>query len=199
MIKSIDLINKIKEILDKEEILEQDLDNIENLTLNKYKFNGKENDINLNELELFKNLKTLTLINFSINKDIIKIINEHNFLWAIQFSSCNLSEVMPINQRVSKLIFDYCQNFKPELINNNEIIKIIGSKIDLKELNKLNNTKELYLQDCKIKNLEEILKYNKLELLNLGGSNVENDIVLNKLDKNIKVYFKEEYHPVGGV
>ena len=58
MIKSIDLINKIKEILDKEEILEQDLDNIENLTLNKYKFNGKENDINLNELELFKNLKT---------------------------------------------------------------------------------------------------------------------------------------------
>ena len=199
MIKSIDLLNKIKEILDKEEILEQDLNNIENLTLNKYKLNGKESDINLSELYFFKNLRTLTLINFSINKDFIMIINELKFLWAIQFSSCNFEDVVPINESVSQLIFDYCKNFKCELINNNKIIRIIGSEIDLKQLNKIDNTKELYLQDCKVKNTEVILKYNKLELLNLDGSNVENDIILNKLDKRIKIYFKDEYHPVGGV
>lgn len=199
MIKSVDLLNKTKEILDKDEISEQDLNNIEHLTLNKYKLSGKESDINLSELYLFKNLRTLTLINFSINKDFIKIINELKFLWAIQFSSCGFEEVVPINQSVSQLIFDYCKNFKCELINNNKIIKIIGSEIDLKQLNKIDNTKELYLQDCKIKNTEEILKYNKLELLNLDGSNVENDNILDKLDKRIRVYFKDEYHPVGGV
>lgn len=199
MIKSVDLLNKTKEILDKDEISEQDLNNIEHLTLNKYKLNGKESDINLSELYFFKNLRTLTLINFSINKDFIKIINEVKFLWAIQFSSCGFEDVVPINQSVSQLIFDYCKNFKCELINNNKIIKIIGSEVDLKQLNKIDNTKELYLQDCKIKNTEEILKYNRLELLNLDGSNVENDNILDKLDKRIRVYFKDEYHPVGGV
>ena len=199
MIKSVDLLNKIKEILDKEEISEKDLNSLEHLTLNKYKLNGKESDINLSELYLFKNLRTLTLINFSINKDFINIINEFKFLWAIQFSSCNFEDVVPINQSVSQLIFDYCKNFKSELINNNKIIRIIGSKIDLKQLNKLDNTKELYLQNCNVRNTEEILKYNKLELLNLDGSNVENDNILDKLDKRIRVYFKDEYHPVGGV
>ena len=172
---------------------------MEHLTLNKYKLNGKESDINLSELYLFKNLRTLTLINFSINKDFIKIINELKFLWAIQFSGCDIEDAVPINQSVSQLIFDYCKNFKCELINNNKIIKIIGSEIDLRQLNKIDNTKELYLQDCKIKNTEEILKYNRLELLNLDGSNVENDNILDKLDKRIRVYFKDEYHPVGGV
>lgn len=199
MIKSVDLLNKTKEILDKDEISEQDLNSIEHLTLNKYKLNGKESDINLSELYLFKNLRTLTLINFSINKDFIKIINELKFLWAIQFSGCDIEDAVPINQSVSQLIFDYCKNFKCELINNNKIIKIIGSEIDLRQLNKIDNTKELYLQDCKIKNTEEILKYNRLELLNLDGSNVENDNILDKLDKRIRVYFKDEYHPVGGV
>ena len=41
MIKSVDLLNKTKEILDKDEISEQDLNNIEHLTLNKYKLSGK--------------------------------------------------------------------------------------------------------------------------------------------------------------
>lgn len=199
MIQSTDLLDKVKDILGKDKVLESDFSNVEDLTLNKYKFNGKENDIDLSELRYFKNLKTLTLINFQIDKEIIKSINDNDFLWAIQFSSCKFKDIIPVKQEVDYLILDYCENINLELINNNKTVKIIGSEVDLKQLKQMDKIESLYLQDCKIKNTEEILKYKKLKLLNLDGSILENNDILKKLYKNIKIYYKDEYHPVGGM
>ena len=56
MIKSIDLYNMIKENLGQTEIIEKNLEDVKNLTLKRYKLNGKINDIDLDELKLFKNL-----------------------------------------------------------------------------------------------------------------------------------------------
>ena len=56
MIKSIDLYNMIKENLGQTEITEKNLEDVKNLTLKRYKLNGKINDIDLDELKLFKNL-----------------------------------------------------------------------------------------------------------------------------------------------
>ena len=56
MIKSIDLYNMIKENLGQTEITEKNLEDVKNLTLKRYKLNRKINDIDLDELKLFKNL-----------------------------------------------------------------------------------------------------------------------------------------------
>ena len=56
MIKSIDLYNMIKENLGQTEVTEKNLEDVKNLTLKRYKLNGKINDIDLDELKLYKNL-----------------------------------------------------------------------------------------------------------------------------------------------
>lgn len=199
MIKSRDLLNKLKEILDKDEILEEDLNNIEDLSLNRFKLSGIKNDINLSELKLFKNLKTLTLIKFAIDNKVIEIINEYGSLWAVQFTKCRFEEAIPINKEIDYLVLDYCEKIDPKLINNNETIKIIGAQIDLLQVNNLNNTELLYLQDCQIKNTERLLMYNNLKLLNLEGSSIENINCLDKLNEKIEIYYRDEYNPGGGI
>jgi len=199
MVKSVDLLNKIKVILGKDDILEEDLNNIEELTINKYKLNGKETDIDLEELKFFKNLKTLTLIKFKIDLNIIEKINDNKHLWAIQFSKCDFQRVLPINQKINYVVLDCCENVNLEFINNNETVKIIGTEVDLIQLKQMENIETLYLQDCKIKNVIEILQCSKLKKLNLDGSKIDNKDILKKLNKNIAVSCKEVYHLVGGI
>lgn len=196
MIKSKDFLDIIEIILDKEKIDEQDLNNVKNLTLNKYEIGGKETDIDLNELRFLKNLKTLILNKFSIDKNIISYINDNKNLEAIQFTNCKFEDIIQINKEINYVVFDYCENVKLEFFNNNKTIKMIGSKIDLKQLKQFEDIEELYFQNCEIQNIEEILKYQKLKLINLDGSSFENKNVLTKIPKNVKVKYKEEYCPV---
>ena len=195
MIKSKDFLDTIEIILDKEKIDEQDFNNVKNLTLNKYEIGGKETDIDLNELRFLKNLKTLILNKFSIDKNIISYINDNENLEAIQFTNCKFEDIIQINKEINYVVLDYCENVKLEFFNN-KTIKIIGSKIDLKELKQFEDIEELYFQNCEIQNIEEILKYQKLKLINLDGSSFENKNVLTKIPKNVKVKYKEEYCPV---
>ena len=192
MIKSTKLLSIVKDILNKDNIQENNFLEIEDLTLNKKLLNGKENDINLKELKYFPKLKTLTIINFDINQEILNIINEKKLLWAIQFSKCNFKKIEPISKNVKYLIIDECENLDLKLINDNETIKIIGENLDLKLLNAY-KTKQLYLQDCNIKNSEKILEYTNLENINLDGSKFNKDI-LEKIRKDIQISCKNKYY-----
>ena len=125
MIKSKKLLEILEDSLNKKEILQKDLEKIEDLSLNKKNLNGLENDIELKELEYFTNVKTLTIANFKINKEIINIINKQRNLCAIQFSKCEFEDIVPINKNIKYIIIDKCKNFNLGLLNDNEIIRII--------------------------------------------------------------------------
>lgn len=196
MIKSKDLLNIIQETLGKEEFSQQDLETIEDLSVKRYKLNGKITDIDLEELKIVKNLRTLSLSNFAINSNHLEYINENNNLWAIQFSSCFFEDVIPLSENIKYLILDNCKNLNFDLINNNETIKIIGIKIDLKHIKKFTNIKTLYLQDCEIDNIEEIKNYKQLKYLNLDGSKINNLNFIMKLSDEIQISYKEDYHPM---
>ena len=140
----------IKENLGQTEIIEKNLEDVKNLTLKRYKLNGKINDIDLDELKLFKNIETLMLSNFSIQTKDLENINEKKELDAIQFSSCDFENIIPINSNISYIVLDHCQNVQLELINNNKIVKIIGAKFNLKNLDNFSKIEKLYLQDCAI-------------------------------------------------
>lgn len=192
MITSTKLLSILKDILNKDNIQEKDLKEVEDITLNKKLLNGKENDIDLTELELLPNLKTLTIINFYIDKKIIDIINKKKLLWAVQFTKCKFQTAEQINNDIKYLIVEQCENFEPILINNNEIIRIIGEDIDLNLL-KSNETKQLYLQECNIKNSEKILEYRNLKYLNLDGSKIDKDII-EKIKEDIQISNKDKYY-----
>jgi len=193
MIKSATLLEIIKIILNKEEILENDLNEIKDLTLNRLKLNGLPNDIDLSELKFFSNLKTLTLINFEIDRKCLENINKNQYLESIQFSKCNFKDILPINSSVKYLIIDNCKNIKYNIINNNKIVKIIDTTINLSEATQLRNTEELYLQKCQINNSLSLLNCNNLKYLNLDGSFIDDINVLKSL--NIKVSYNQEYFP----
>ena len=197
MIEREDLLNILKIILNKDNIILEDLDKIEDLTLNKYKLNNSPNDIDLKELNLFKNLKTLTLINFNIRSKDIEAINKNKNLWAVQFSKCIFEDAIPINTGVKYLIIDYCKEIKYELINNNRTTRIIGATVDLDLIKQTNQIERLFLQNCDIKNERTLLNYTQLKYLNIDGSRINSDI-LNNLDKNIQISYKTEYHPEEG-
>ncbi len=192
MIKSTKLLSILKDILNKDNIQEKDLKEVKDITLNKKLLNGKENDIDLTELELLPNLKTLTIINFYIDKKIIDIINKKKLLWAVQFTKCKFQTAEQINNDIKYLIVEQCENFEPILINNNEIIRIIGENIDLNLL-KSNEAKQLYLQECNIKNSEKILEYRNLKYLNLDGSKIDKDII-EKIKEDIQISNKDKYY-----
>lgn len=192
MIKSTKFLSILKDILNKDNILKEDLKEVENITLNQKLLNGKESDIDLAELELLPNLKTLAIINFYIDKKIVDIINKKKLLWAIQFTKCEFQTDEQINNNIKYLIIEQCKNFEPKIINNNEIIRIIGENVDLNLL-KTNKTRQLYLQECNVKNAEEILKYRKLKYLNLDGSKMDKDII-EKIKKDIQISYKDKYY-----
>lgn len=195
MIESRKLTEILQNILRKEEITENDLKKVENISLNKKMLNGKENDIELKEIEKIPNLKTITISNFEIDNQILEIINNHKKLKILQFSRCEFKEILPINKNIKYIVIDKCQNFKCDLINNNEIVRIIDAKVELSGKENLKQTKELYLQNCEIKNSIKLCEYQKLKTLNLDGSKFEKDII-NNINKNIKLSCKDTYNPI---
>ena len=77
-IKSEDFKDLICIELDKdliEDVSDEDLNQIEDFTLNRYNISGELSDINLQDIQSLKNLKSLTVNSFDINNDIISIIN----------------------------------------------------------------------------------------------------------------------------
>ena len=195
MIKSRKLKEILQNILEIEEITENDLKKIENISLNKKMLNGKENDIELKEIERIPNLKTIVISNFEINSQILEILNNHKKLEIIQFSRCKFREIIPINKNIKYIVIDKCQDFKLNLINNNKIVRIIDAKVELSGGENLNRTKELYLQKCEIQNSIKLCEYLKLKILNLDGSKFEKDII-NNISKNVKLSWKDTYNPI---
>ena len=195
MIESRKLKEILQNILEIEEITENDLKKIENISLNKKKLNGKENDIELKEIEKIPNLKTIVISNFEINNQILEILNNHKKLGIVQFSRCKFREIIPINKNIKYIVIDKCQDFKWDLINNNEIVRIIDAKVEFSGRENLNKTKELYLQKCAIQNSIKLCEYPKLKVLNLDGSKFEKDII-NNMSKNIKLSWKDTYNPI---
>ncbi len=195
MIKSKDLFNLIKIILEKDEIVEEDLEKVEDLTLNKYELDGTETDIDLDELVMIKNLKTLTLIKFTIKEENITKINNIKLLNTVQFTNCKFESINPLKQEIDNIVIDNCDNVKLKIINNNKLIKIIGSSIDMKQINQSSNIQYLYLQNCEIRNIIELLKYDNLKFLSVDGSITDNQDFLNIISQKINVSYEKEYHP----
>lgn len=175
-----------------EDIIENDLDIIESISLQKIDFDDKETDCTIKDLIEFRNLTSCTLCDFDIDNESIEIINKLEKLEFIHFDFCDfLAENIYFNINTEDVCFNMCENLSLKKIQNTKLnsIEIIGNlenikELDIVELGKVENLTELSIHNCNIKNIEKILEIApKLERLDIDGSNCEEENLQNIIDK----------------
>lgn len=171
---------------------------IENLSLSNKSFSGKKLNMNLEELELFYNIKRLCLQYFKIDDKIIKIINGLTKLESLQLvsSEINCKEEILKNNNIKSLEINSCSVNDYSKICATENFYIISEKnFRLDKLKNKEIIKKIFLQNSKIKGFKSINECKLLKILNLDGSKVDNKFVLEKVDKNIEISMKNNYLP----
>lgn len=170
-IKNKNLKYEIEGIIDKnwESIKEQDLNNIEAITIN-----GKTNSEEIFEdLNLFKNLTILTLKNCKITKNNYTNINGLKKIKEIQFSNCTFEKNINLEISVEKMNFISCNNLKVgKIIKKSNINNLLFQDCSKLKLYCINDIKSITLDSMQINN----------ELINNLSKFIANDIIINNCE-----------------
>lgn len=147
------------------------------------------NKINLEELLLFKNLKSLKIRNGFIDNEYFEIFLNFNKLETIYFEKCvfendifigllNIVELSLINCDINNYSFIY-------ILNHLKKLSIINGIVDINIINKLGNLNSLELSFSEILNSNKELILNNLNELYIDNTNIVNLSFINKLN-NLK-------------
>ena len=188
----------VSRLLNKDIVEENDLLQVNRLTINYNKLLADEKDKAMEDLKLFNNLKDCAVMFFHIIQKDISILSSIETLESITFDFCTFDCALSGNY--NNIFLNACSklNLKEMSADNLEILKIIEAKdsIDLKDISKYQNLKELHLLNCNILNCESVLELKSLEKLDLSGSNADNKLI-NALREKIEVIYQDKYHPTG--
>lgn len=180
-------------------IRKQNADEIRRLDLNQLSVTGKKNDIDLQELVEFHNLETLGLRNFEINeKDVLNICNVKNLI----LINCAINVHQKINSNIKYLRMIRCDNVEHNILNEKlEMLELEDiDTLDIDELIKYSNLKELKIDRCKnIANLNNLSKLVSLERLSINEAemdaiNIDKMVKLKKINLDgVKMKNKENF------
>lgn len=172
-------------------ITNDDLAKITELGLNNVTFSDKPKEISLHELKKFPNLHILTLQNFLLKDDELKLISEFKNLKTLHIASCQIesdaSHQFPSleNLSISTSQFkDFPKIILPKIVTVNSI----NRNINLEEFQGIENVESLRLTNIKrIQNFDVVSHMMNLVVLNIDGSKVDNKNVLEEIKKRIPV------------
>lgn len=163
-------------------------------------FHGEKSELNLSEFAMLKNLKSLTLQKHKIDDNFANILNGFEDLKTIQFSVCEIKNRNVINApNLDRTIIEHCEfsslaQFMPTRIFH---VSDCRSKLDLRTLQQSDNIESLYLQNCKkIEGFEHVQDFKNLRELNIDGSQVDNEKVLEEIKNKMPVSHREENLPI---
>lgn len=170
-----------------------DLDKIDSLTLNCKTLRGTPNDVAIEDLLYFTNLKNCTLVNFEITDKEIFVLNNCTNLSNLQFFKCSFSKPNEkLNVNINMLSVISCSKFSIKYILGLENLTILNisdmEKVKLNGIENLHNLEKLYLQNIKNLNIAPIKFIPGLLYLNLDGSNVKNT----KLLEEFRLYIRAD-------
>ena len=180
-------------------IKEEDIDQIKNLTINLINEEiEKEKNIILDELKFFNNLENCSIVGTTITKQDIEALSVIPSLKYLSFDFCIFENSLIGNYEA--LYLNLCSgiNIKNILVESLHTLYIVEAKevLNLNEISKYSNLKELVLLNCELLNYEKILKLESLKTINLSGSNI-NENFINLLKENTKVIYEKIYRPTG--
>lgn len=196
-IKNRILKEKIYYQLKKENTDELTIDNIKEITsisLNGIDIDGDKIVYDVQELKILENLNTITLTNILINDEVIDVINSFIHLKSLILNECNFISTKSINVEIVNLIIVGGKNSDLSIFQNLSKIKslkiLYNDEFDINNVLKMNNLEEFYLCNSTVKNITNITKLKNLKILNLDGSKLDDNYIIDKLDKNIEVSFE---------
>jgi len=175
----------------------EELESVNEISLRNMNFRGETLNIDLEQLKDLPYLENLYLQGFTIDDDVIEIINELKDIKKIHFNQCSIKNNKKlIMQNLRHLILEFCEDTYYNFFDSLECLSIqtkIYETFDLSEINNKFNIKRLYINNANIINFEIIKEFNNLEVLNIDGSKVDKEDVLDTISKTIVVSHKSKY------
>lgn len=190
--------HEISKLNIKQELTEEDLNNVEEINLSNKTFSGKDKNIDLLDLKLLSNVKNIYLQYFLIDDYAITIVNSLSKLENITFASCKFINKNILEHPIlNKMSIEYCDILDYATIAAVETFRILdSSKVRFEKISKKEKIVNLLLQNCDVRNFETVEECNKLKFLNLDGSKIDNKSVLKKLEGKIVISQKDKYLPI---
>lgn len=190
---------RIEYLLEKksDEITEEELNTVKDLNLTNIDYSNEILNTDLGELEKIKNLENLKLNEFEINNEIIKSLYKCKKLKNLYLNLCTVSGENIKMNNLNKIFFDHCiiENWnKIELPN--EIYILTGADINLDKFINAENIKTLSIRGANILNIKKILEFKNLEILNLDGSTIDDENILDMIKNKVKISKEDSCLPI---
>ena len=115
-IKTGQIIEQIELVIKKsiEELTEEDINSVEELTINEFNIVGEKEDFFIDDLLLFRNLKSITFNNKIIDTNIMQYVLNSG-IEELDLYNCELIYEFEFNfENINKLGIEYVDNFKEE-------------------------------------------------------------------------------------
>lgn len=155
------------------EVTDEELKEVKDIILRKYKFNGEDTGIDVSELLNLPNLQAVTLGDFEITDSDIEILAKLESLERIQFSNCDFSSVrnkLP-NEELLVVTLSGCTSPENMNVSAAKYLKILGSEVDFNKLN-IEDLEQLVIQNSEVINFTSLVGKTAARTINLDGSNV---------------------------
>lgn len=155
-IENIDLKQKLQGICNKkiEEIQEEDLETIKDITINAKDNIGNIISNNLKDLTYFKNLEYCTIKDYEITKENFETLYQLKTIENLEFISCAFIDKSEIKLKLKQLRFSFCNGFDVgEIFGESRIENIIFNNCDdftLKNINKIMGLETIELNEIKL-------------------------------------------------
>jgi len=172
-IENKELVNCILNRLTKfytNEFSEEELASISNIRLIGKLSNGKDTGISIEDVKLFKNLKSLTLTNYSLTMKDLMVIADYTHIRDVSFLGCFFDDIDfdELSRLPETLKFICCSNLPKKFPRVKDVIVDFG-EIDFSSIDLLQAI-SLRIQNSKIKNISDINMHNNILEVNLDGS-----------------------------
>lgn len=166
----------------------EDLKKVKNITINRYDLLGQETNIEISDLSFLTNLESCIISNYQITEKDIASLNTLTNLKTIQFSYCDFKNITTkVKLNLNYIILEICKNVNLDIFSENRMIenlRIIHDNIDIREIEKFNQIRNLYLQKCQIINIDRITNLKQLQYVNLEKCTMDNEKILQILRQN---------------
>ena len=183
---------------DASEFTDEELEKIEDISLNQLSFSGQLQKIDLSELIKFPNLNILSLQSFAIDEETMENLKNCKNLKTLHLEVCDFDSKIMINfDQLENLIIKYCNVEDWSKISLGKRVTIqSGQTIDLESLVNNPNIEELNLNNLEIYNFKKIQAFEKLKKLNIDGSKVDDEKALDIIKNSVEVSHKKTTYPI---
>lgn len=185
---------------DNKPLIQKDLDNITELSVNNNTLSDKPKKIDISELYALQNINNLTLQHFYLGENELQILSELQNMSILQIVSCRIDTkktyVMPSLEDLIVSTSEITNKLGVKLPNH-ATINGLNTSFDLLSMEGLEKVEDLRLTNIKkIHNIYALLNSPNLKTLILDGSKVDEKSVLSSLKDRILISQEDIFHNI---